>query len=59
MRLPGVGSEPGPLDLIYFLIFTTLPLSHSGFPGKQTLYETSFQEIHLYVHMYLPYLVGM
>jgi hypothetical protein len=23
---------PKPLDLIYFLIFTTLPLSHSGSP---------------------------
>jgi hypothetical protein len=31
-RLPRVGANPGPLDLIYFLIFTTLPLSHSGSP---------------------------
>jgi hypothetical protein len=31
----GWGANPGPLDLIYFLIFTTLPLSHSGF---QNLY---------------------
>jgi hypothetical protein len=27
---PGWGANPGPLDFIYFLIFTTLPLSHSG-----------------------------
>jgi hypothetical protein len=26
------GANPGPLDFIYFLIFTTLPLSHSGSP---------------------------
>jgi hypothetical protein len=26
----GWGANPGPLDFIYFLIFTTLPLSHSG-----------------------------
>jgi hypothetical protein len=28
----GWGVNPGPLDFIYFLIFTTLPLSHSGSP---------------------------
>jgi hypothetical protein len=28
----GWGANPGPLDFIYFLIFTTLPLSHSGSP---------------------------
>jgi hypothetical protein len=27
---PGWGANPGPLIFIYFLIFTTLPLSHSG-----------------------------
>jgi hypothetical protein len=32
---PGWGANPGPLNFIYFLIFTTLPLSHSGSP--QTL----------------------
>jgi hypothetical protein len=26
------GANPGPLDFVYFLIFTTLPLSHSGSP---------------------------
>jgi hypothetical protein len=31
-RLPGVGANPGYLDYIYFLIFTTLPLSHSSSP---------------------------
>jgi hypothetical protein len=29
---PGWGANPGPLDFIYFIIFTTLPLSHSGSP---------------------------
>jgi hypothetical protein len=29
---PGGGANPGPLDFIYFLIFTTLPLSYSGSP---------------------------
>jgi hypothetical protein len=29
---PGWGANPGPLNFIYFLIFTTLPLSHSGSP---------------------------
>jgi hypothetical protein len=29
---PGWGVNPGPLDFIYFLIFTTLPLSPSGSP---------------------------
>jgi hypothetical protein len=29
---PGWGAIPGPLDFIYFLIFTTLPLCHSGSP---------------------------
>jgi hypothetical protein len=29
---PGWGANPGPLNIIYFLIFTTLPLSHSGSP---------------------------
>jgi hypothetical protein len=29
---PGWGAKPGPLNFIYFLIFTTLPLSHSGSP---------------------------
>jgi hypothetical protein len=29
---PGWGANRGPLNLIYFLIFTTLPLSHSGSP---------------------------
>jgi hypothetical protein len=34
-RLPGGwGATPGPLDFIYFLIFTTLPLSHSGSPAN-------------------------
>jgi hypothetical protein len=28
----GWGANPGPLNFIYFLIFTTLPLSHSGSP---------------------------
>jgi hypothetical protein len=28
----GWGVNPGPLNFIYFLIFTTLPLSHSGSP---------------------------
>jgi hypothetical protein len=33
-RLPGVmGSKPGSSHFIYFLIFTTLPVSHSGSPG--------------------------
>jgi hypothetical protein len=32
---PGWGANPGPLDFIYFLIFTTLPLSHSGSPWGQ------------------------
>jgi hypothetical protein len=31
---PGWGANPGPLDLIYFLIFTTLLLSHSGSPRQ-------------------------
>jgi hypothetical protein len=33
-RLPGVrwGANPGPLHFIYFLIFSILPLSHSGSP---------------------------
>jgi hypothetical protein len=29
---PGWGATPGPLDFIYFLIFTTLLLSRSGSP---------------------------
>jgi hypothetical protein len=29
---PGWGANPGPLDFIYFLIFSILPLSHSGSP---------------------------
>jgi hypothetical protein len=29
---PGWGANPGPLNIIYFLIFATLPLSHSGSP---------------------------
>jgi hypothetical protein len=29
---PGWGANPGPLNLIYLLIFTNLPLSHSGSP---------------------------
>jgi hypothetical protein len=28
----GWGANPSPLDIIYLLIFTTLPLSHSGSP---------------------------
>jgi hypothetical protein len=31
---PGWGANPGPLDFIYFLIFTTLRLSHSGSPQQ-------------------------
>jgi hypothetical protein len=31
-RLPGVGSEPGSSQFHLFLIFTTVPLSHSGSP---------------------------
>jgi hypothetical protein len=31
---PGWGPDPGPLDFIYFLIFTTLPLSHNGSRGS-------------------------
>jgi hypothetical protein len=31
---PGWGANPGPLNFIYFLIFTTLPLSHSGSPTR-------------------------
>jgi hypothetical protein len=31
---PGWGANTGPVDFIYFLIFTTLPLSHSGSPGQ-------------------------
>jgi hypothetical protein len=41
---PGSGANPGPLDFIYVLIFTTLPLSHSGSPSfdfKGYLHETS------------------
>jgi hypothetical protein len=34
---PGWGANPGPLDLIYFLIFTTLPLSCSGSPITITI----------------------
>jgi hypothetical protein len=33
-----VGSNPGPLHFIYFLIFITLPLSHSGSPIFLHLY---------------------
>jgi hypothetical protein len=29
---PGWGANPGLLNFIYFLIFTTLPLSHIGSP---------------------------
>jgi hypothetical protein len=32
IRTKGWGANPGPLNFIYFLIFTTLPLSHSGSP---------------------------
>jgi hypothetical protein len=31
---PGWGANPGPLNFNYFLILTTLPLSHSGSPEK-------------------------
>jgi hypothetical protein len=31
---PGWGSNLGPVDFMYFLIFTTLLLSHSGSPGS-------------------------
>jgi hypothetical protein len=34
-RLPGVGSEPGASQFHLFLLFTTLPLSHSGSPFKR------------------------
>jgi hypothetical protein len=31
---PGWGANSGPLNFIYLLIITSLPLSHSGSPGK-------------------------
>jgi hypothetical protein len=34
---PGWGANPGPLNSIYFHIFTTLPLSHSGPPREGCL----------------------
>jgi hypothetical protein len=34
---PGWGANPGPLDYIYFLICTTLPLRHSGSPTKEVV----------------------
>jgi hypothetical protein len=35
-RLPGGGgANPGPLGSFYFIIFTTLPLSHSGSPQAE------------------------
>jgi hypothetical protein len=36
-RLPGWEANPGPFDFIYFLIFTTLPLGHSGSPSTNAI----------------------
>jgi hypothetical protein len=47
---PGWGANPGPLDFIYFLIFTTLPLSHSGSPTWAVFYK-------LQKPLYLGYLI--
>jgi hypothetical protein len=41
----GWGANPGPLNLIYFIIFTTLPLSNSGSPGLQTLATSVIRQI--------------
>jgi hypothetical protein len=50
---PGWGANPGPLDFIYFLIFTTLPLSHSGSPRcydfKNIFGENIFQNFGVFL----------
>jgi hypothetical protein len=39
---PGWGANPGPPNVIYFLMFTTLPLSHSGSKGTFLLKKFAY-----------------
>jgi hypothetical protein len=53
--LPGWEANSGPFDFIYFLIFTTLPLGHSGSPREATsLMSPRFNVFHFLPFALLP-----